>query len=223
MTSIRIRRSSVTAVLAVGALALSLSACGSSGGSDYAAQDSAPASDAVQPAAPAAAVPTTKSAEQKGDQPFGAACAAVPKGGAGSFAGMAKDPVATAASNNPMLSTLVTAVKQAGLVDTLNSAQNVTVFAPTNEAFNKIPKATLDAVLADKDKLTKILTYHVTPNRLAPTALPGSHKTLQGGDIKATGTGGDFTVNGTAKVQCGNVQTANATVYIVDTVLMPTP
>ncbi len=129
--------------------------------------------------------------------------------------------MATAASNNPLLSTLVTAVKQAGLVDTLNSAQHITVFAPTNDAFAKIPKATLDAVLADKDKLTKILTYHVTPDRLAPTALPGTHKTLQGGDVNVTGSGENFTANGNAKVLCGNVQTANATVYIVDTVLMP--
>ncbi|BFV55622.1 hypothetical protein KCMC57_up07260 [Kitasatospora sp. CMC57] len=156
------------------------------------------------------------------DQPFGAACAAVPKDGSGSFSGMAKDPVATAASNNPLLSTLVTAVKQAGLVDTLNSANNITVFAPTNDAFAKIPKATLDAVLADKEKLTKILTYHVTPDRLTPAALAGTHKTLEGSDLKVTGSGQDFTVNGNAKVLCGDVQTANATVYIIDTVLMPT-
>ncbi|GLW73283.1 hypothetical protein Kpho02_55820 [Kitasatospora phosalacinea] len=134
---------------------------------------------------------------------------------------MAQDPVATAASNNPLLSTLVTAVKQAGLVDTLNSAQNITVFAPTNDAFAKIPKADLDALLADKAKLTKVLTYHVTPERLAPDALAGTHKTLEGGDLTVTGTTPDFTVNGNSKVLCGNVRTANATVYIVDTVLMP--
>ncbi|GLW54571.1 hypothetical protein Kpho01_25820 [Kitasatospora phosalacinea] len=156
------------------------------------------------------------------DAPFGAACAAVPADGAGSFSGMAKDPVATAASNNPLLSTLVTAVKQAGLVDTLNSAQNITVFAPTNDAFAKIPKADLDALLADKAKLTKVLTYHVTPERLAPGSLAGTHKTLEGGDLAVTGSEPDFTVNGNSKVLCGNVQTANATVYIVDTVLMPT-
>ncbi|MFF7590333.1 fasciclin domain-containing protein [Kitasatospora purpeofusca] len=210
MSRISFRRSSLTAVLAVGALALSLSACSSSGGT---ASDKA---TAASPAMSAAASP-----DQVMDQPFGAACAAVPKDGAGSFSGMAKDTVATAASNNPLLSTLVTAVKQAGLVDTLNSAQHITVFAPTNDAFAKIPKATLDAVLADKETLTKILTYHVTPDRLAPTALAGTHKTLQGGDVNVTGSGEDFTVNGNAKVLCGNVQTANATVYIVDTVLMP--
>ena len=73
-------------------------------------------------------------------EPFGAACSAVPKTGSGSFDGMSQDPVATAASNNPLLSTLVTAVKKAGLVDTLNSAEDITVFAPTNDAFAKIDK-----------------------------------------------------------------------------------
>lgn len=213
MSLTSIRRSSVATVLVAGALVLGLSACSSSGGS---AMDKASATAAVSKTTQA-----TAPVEQVADQPFGAACAAVPKDGAGSFSGMAKDPVATAASNNPLLSTLVTAVKQAGLVDTLNSAQNITVFAPTNDAFAKLPKAELDAVLADKDKLTKILTYHVTPDRLAPTALPGSHKTLQGGEAKVSGSGEDFTVNGNAKVLCGDVQTANATVYIVDTVLMP--
>ncbi|GAA1226611.1 hypothetical protein GCM10009665_16430 [Kitasatospora nipponensis] len=153
--------------------------------------------------------------------PFGSACAAVPKDGSGSFTGMAQDPVATAASNNPLLSTLVSAVKAAGLVDTLNSAKDITVFAPTNDAFNKIPKDTLTALLANKDELTKVLTYHVVPGRTAPSALAGSHPTLQGANLTVAGTEPDFTVNGSAKVLCGNVQTANATVYIVDTVLMP--
>ncbi|MFD9126392.1 fasciclin domain-containing protein [Kitasatospora sp. NPDC059571] len=209
------RRTSLAALAAAGVLAAGLTACSSSGSGTSAA---APATTA--PASSAA--PSAASGTAAADQPFGAACAAVPKDGAGSFGGMAKDPVATAASNNPLLSTLVTAVKQAGLVDTLNSAQNITVFAPTNDAFAKIPKADLDALLADKAKLTKVLTYHVTPDRLAPAALPGSHKTLEGGNLTVTGSGEDFTVNGNSKVLCGNVQTANATVYIVDTVLMPT-
>ncbi|MEU1506928.1 fasciclin domain-containing protein [Kitasatospora sp. NPDC005748] len=215
MSLSHIRRSSLATVLAAGALALTLSACSSSGSGT--AMDTPSASAAASSAVPATATPV-----QVMDQPFGAACAAVPKDGAGSFTGMAKDPVATAASNNPLLSTLVTAVKQAGLVNTLNSAQNITVFAPTNDAFAKVPKAQLDAVLADKDKLTKILTYHVTPNRLAPAALPGTHKTLEGSELTVTGSGQEFTVNKDSKVLCGNVQTANATVYIVDTVLMPT-
>ncbi len=208
------RRTTVTAVLAATALALGLGACSSGSGSS-----SAPAAKAPAAAPTATATAVEASADE---QPFGTACAAVPMDGAGSFVGMAKDPVATAASNNPLLSTLVAAVKQAGLVDTLNSAQNITVFAPTNDAFGKIPKATLDAVLADKEKLTKILTYHVVPQRLAPTALAGAHRTLETHDLTVTGTTPDFTVNATAKVLCGNVRTANATVHIVDTVLMPT-
>jgi uncharacterized surface protein with fasciclin (FAS1) repeats len=154
---------------------------------------------------------------------FGPACGAVPKDGAGSFAGMAQDPVATAASNNPALSTLVTAVKQAGLVDTLNGLKGVTVFAPTNDAFAKIPKADLDKVLADKATLTKILTYHVVPRAVTPADLAsGSFDTVAKGKLTTSGSGQNFTV-GTAgaKVVCGNVKTANATVYIIDSVLMP--
>ncbi len=146
----------------------------------------------------------------------------MPKEGAGSFDGMAKDPVATAASNNPELSTLVTAVKKAGLVDTLNNAENITVFAPTNDAFAKIPKADLDKLLADKEELTKVLTYHVVGQKLTPKQMEdGSFETLEKSKLTTMGSGTDFTVNDNSKVVCGNVPTANATVYIVDTVLMP--
>jgi uncharacterized surface protein with fasciclin (FAS1) repeats len=139
---------------------------------------------------------------------------------------MATAPVATAASANPVLSTLVTAVKAAGLVDTLNNAQGITVFAPANAAFAKIPAATLSSVLANQAELTKILTYHVVSGRLTPAQLAGTHTTLEGGTITVTGSGENFTVTGgsssnTASVICGNVQTANATVYIIDSVLMP--
>lgn len=215
MTAITRRHNFAAALVTAAALALSLGACSSSG------SGSSAASTAPSAVPSPAAAPATASGAPMSDRPFGTACAAVPQDGSGSFAGMAKDPVATAASNNPLLTTLVTAVKQAGLVDTLNSAQNITVFAPTNDAFNKIPKATLDAVLADKDKLTKILTYHVVPQRLDPAALTGAHKTLETSNLTVTGATPDFTVNNSAKVLCGNVQTANATVYIVDTVLMP--
>jgi uncharacterized surface protein with fasciclin (FAS1) repeats len=155
--------------------------------------------------------------------PFGAGCASVPATGAGSFNGMATAPVATAASANPVLSTLVTAVKKAGLVDTLNSAKGITVFAPSNDAFKKIPAATLNKVLADKATLTKILTYHVVGSTVSPTQLgtAGPFTSLEGAKVTAKGSGEDFTVNGNAKVICGGVKTANATVYIIDSVLMP--
>ena len=118
----------------------------------------------------------------------------MPKDGKGSFNGMATDPVATAASNNPLLSTLVTAVKAAGLVDTLNSAPEITVFAPTNDAFAKIPAADLKKVLADKPTLTKILTNHVVAGKLSPDQLAGDHKTLAGTTITVKGSGENFTV-----------------------------
>ncbi len=154
---------------------------------------------------------------------FGAGCAAVPADSSdpGSFAGMAQDPVATAASNNPVLSTLVSAVKQAGLVDSLNTAPALTVFAPTNDAFKKIPAADLKKVLADKKTLTSILTYHVVGEKLSPEQVAGTHKTLNGAEVTVSGSGEDFKVDGAASVICGNVQTANATVYIIDSVLMP--
>ncbi|MGW4700224.1 fasciclin domain-containing protein, partial [Streptomyces sp. NPDC004285] len=207
MNTLRFRRSAVV-VAAAATLPFALAACSGSGS---AATSDGAASSAAQ----------TSSAAMPSDGPFGPACAGVPKSGAGSFDGMAKDPVATAASNNPALSTLVTAVKKAGLVDTLNNAKDITVFAPTNDAFAKIPKADLDKVLADKAALTKILTYHVVGQKLTPKQLEsGSFETLEKGKITTKGSGEEFTVNDSSKVVCGNVPTANATVYIVDTVLM---
>ncbi|MFF8599910.1 fasciclin domain-containing protein [Streptomyces sp. NPDC015232] len=215
MNSMKIRRTAIAVAAAV-LLPFSLAACSDSG-SDTKAAPSAAAGDGAK-----TSESTPGGETMSGDQPFGPACAGVPKEGAGSFEGMAKDPVATAASNNPALSTLVTAVKQAGLVDTLNNAENITVFAPTNDAFAKIPKADLDKVLADKDMLTKILTYHVVGRKLAPEQLEnGSFETLQKGLITTTGSGETYQVNDTADVVCGNVRTANANVYIIDTVLMP--
>ena len=162
------------------------------------------------------------------DEPFGAGCSAVPTDGEGSIEGMADDPVATAASNNPALSTLVAAVTAANLGDTLNSAPDITVLAPANPAFEAIPPDTLNAVLADTPQLTAILTHHVIDGRLAPDELAGTHTTLNGDEVTIAGSGEDFTVamDGTltmteASVICGNVQTANATVYIIDQVLAP--
>lgn len=201
-------------VAAAAACTVSLSACG--GGSTPAAAP-APASPAMS--APAAASPAPMAAGEN----FGPGCAAVPTDASnpGSFAAMAKVPVATAASGNPVLSTLVGAVKKANLVDSLNNADGITVFAPANSAFDKIPTNTLQGVLDDDAMLKKVLTYHVVPGRLTPEQLPGTHKTLQGTDLTVAGSGTDFTVNDTSKVVCGNVQTENATVYIIDGVLMP--
>ncbi|MFD5628143.1 fasciclin domain-containing protein [Streptomyces sp. NPDC127072] len=213
----RIRRVAMT-VAAAAVLPLALSAC-SDDSSGTASSDSSSEASASAPASDDSMSGSASGA----DAPFGSACASVPTEGAGSFDGMAKDPVATAASNNPALSTLVTAVKKAGLVDTLNNAQNITVFAPTNDAFAKIPKATLDKVLADKAQLTKILTYHVVGQKLAPTDLDnGSFATLEKSKLTTSGSDESYMVNDSASVVCGNVKTANANVYIIDTVLMPT-
>ena len=165
---------------------------------------------------------SSDAAMDAGADTFGAGCSAIPADGAGSFNGMATEPVATAASANPLLTTLVSAVGKAKLVDTLNSAQGITVFAPTDDAFSKIPKKDLNAVLADNKTLTKVLTYHVVPGQLTPDQLAGTHKTLEGDTVTVKGSGEDFTVGkADAKVLCGNIPTANATVYVIDSVLMP--
>jgi uncharacterized surface protein with fasciclin (FAS1) repeats len=197
------------------ALALTGAACG---GDDD--DDSASSSDTTT-AQSTTTEGMTDTTTAMSDAPFGAACAQVPTTGEGSVEGMADDPVATAASNNPLLSTLVSAVTAANLGDTLNSAEDITVFAPANSAFEAMDKATLDAAMADPSGLlTTVLTYHVVPGRLSPADLAGEHETLQGESLTVTGSGEDFKVND-ANVVCGNVQTANATVYVIDGVLLP--
>jgi uncharacterized surface protein with fasciclin (FAS1) repeats len=207
------RRSSIAALCL--ALPLGLAACGNSG--DDTAASTTSTSSSSSPSSSSSSTTT----EEMMAKPFGAGCSAVPTSGKGSFDGMATDPVATAASNNPLLSTLVSAVGEAGLGETLNSAQDITVFAPVNDAFAAVPKATMDAAMKDpKGLLTKVLTNHVVEGRLTPEQLAGDHKTLAGTTITVSGSGEDFTV-GKASVICGNVQTANATVYIIDGVLLP--
>ncbi|QIK63569.1 fasciclin domain-containing protein [Leucobacter viscericola] len=157
----------------------------------------------------------------------GPGCAAYAKAvpdGAGSIMGMSQDPVAVAASNNPMLKTLVSAVSgklnpDVNLVDTLNGGE-FTVFAPVDDAFAKIDPATIDSLKTDSDTLTSILTYHVVPGQIEPADIVGTHKTVEGDTLTVTGSGDSLKVND-AGVICGGVQTANATVYLVDTVLMP--
>ncbi len=214
MHALRFRRTAV-AVAAAAVLPFALAACSEGG-------KSADTGASADNGKPEQSQDASGEASTVADKPFGPACAGVPADGAGSFDGMAKDPVATAASNNPALSTLVAAVKQAGLVDTLNNAKDITVFAPTNDAFAKIPKADLDKVLADKALLTKILTYHVVGEKLTPKQLEnGSFDTLEKTKLTTTGSGEAYKVNDASNVVCGNVKTANANVYIVDTVLMP--
>jgi uncharacterized surface protein with fasciclin (FAS1) repeats len=217
MTSNTLRRTGGLAALALTAT-LGLAACGSSDDSSASASDQTSMSSTPSDTSSSDAGSTSDA----GAQTFGPGCSAIPTSGAGSFDGMADQPVATAASANPLLKTLVKAVGAAGLGDTLNSAQGITVFAPTDDAFGKIPSKTLDKVLKDKKTLTTILSHHVIGEQLSPDQLAGEHKTLAGDTLTVKGSGEDFTVDDeNAKILCGNIPTANATVYVVDTVLMP--
>ncbi|VXC47080.1 fasciclin domain-containing protein [Aeromicrobium sp. 9AM] len=207
------------AIAAVASLSLFTAACGgSSDGSDGAA---APKDDTSTSAAPA---------DDAGSDLVGPGCAdyakAVPEG-KGSVSGMSKDPVATAASNNPLLKTLVAAVsgkvnKDVNLVDTLNGGE-FTVFAPVDTAFAKLDKKTLATLgtPAGAKTLESVLTYHVIAGQIAPADIDGTQKTVNGADLKITGSGDDIRVGDQASVICGGVKTANATVYLIDTVLMP--
>ncbi|MFR9725955.1 fasciclin domain-containing protein [Streptomyces sp. MS19] len=216
----RMRRTTL-ALVAAAVLPLGLAAC-SSDGDDSAAESSDSSSAQEQGNEEQPSEDPGDGGMSDASAPFGPACAGVPADGAGSFDGMAQDPVATAAGNNPELTTLVAAVTAAGLGDTLNNAEALTVFAPVDDAFAQIPEADLTALLADQDALTDVLTYHVVGERLAPEDLAdGSFETLQGGTLTTSGSGESFTVNGDASVVCGNVRTANATVYLIDSVLMP--
>ena len=176
---------------------------------------------------------TTQSQDQNQDQSepmaddasadtYGSGCAQVPASGAGSFNGMATAPVASAASANPLLKTLVAAVTEAGLVDPLNSAPELTVFAPADPAFAAIPKKDMNAVMSDKQMLGSILKHHVVGEQISPDELSGEFETLNGDKLTINGSGEMATIGDEkAQVLCGNIQTANATVYVIDTVLMP--
>jgi uncharacterized surface protein with fasciclin (FAS1) repeats len=208
---------------AVAGLALSTAACGSDSASTSAT------TSAAAPAASASATPTPSATESDMAMagPVGAGCAdyakAVPSG-AGSVDGMAKDPVAVAASNNPLLKTLVSAVSgklnpKVNLVDTLNGGE-FTVFAPVDAAFAKIDAKTINTLKTDDALLTKILTYHVVAGQITPDKVVGEQATVEGGKLTVAGTPENLTVNGN-KVICGGVKTANATVYLIDGVLLP--
>ncbi|CAN5328395.1 hypothetical protein BH18ACT5_BH18ACT5_16760 [soil metagenome] len=203
--------------------ALALAACG---GGDAATTTNAPVTTEAMTETTMAMTETTAmmTDDMLMTENVGPACGAVPADGEGSFEGMADDPAATAASNNPVLSTLVSAVVEAELVDTLNSEGPFTIFAPYNDAFAAIPEADLNAILADKEQLTAILTYHVVAGErldLASLTTKMDIATVQGGSVTVEAAGDLATVNG-ANVICGNVQTANAVVHIIDAVLVPT-
>ena len=225
MTNTLISRGALIA--AVSSLAITLSACGSDDTSEATTSGSGGTTESSPPAETS---PSEDSSMASSDEPFGQGCSAVPAEGEGSFTGMSDDPVATAASNNPALSTLVQAVTAANLVDTLNSAQDITVLAPANPAFEAVPADALNTLINDVPQLTTVLTHHVIPGRLAPDQLAGTHTTLNNDQVTIEGSDENFTLAADqtvvgqqqAGVICGNVQTANANVYIIDQVLKPT-
>ncbi|MGH9209294.1 MAG: fasciclin domain-containing protein [Acidimicrobiales bacterium] len=143
----------------------------------------------------------------------------------GTLNGMTDDPVGTAASNNPVLTTLVTAVGEANLVDTLNSAPALTVFAPTDCAFAALDAATLDAALADPSGLlTQVLGFHVIPGEqlsAADLASMTELTTFSGATLPVAADGDAITVGGQASVVVPDIQTANATVHLIDSVMLP--
>ncbi|HKP40291.1 fasciclin domain-containing protein [Mycobacterium sp.] len=214
-------RKAFTAASLAAAAILTVSAC--SDGSTSSTAKSTSSSVAASPAAPA---PMDRPMDP-GAGLVGPGCAdyaAQNPTGPGSVTGMAQDPVAVAASNNPLLTTLTAAVSgklnpNVNLVDTLNGSE-FTVFAPTDAAFAKIDPATIDKLKTDSNLLTSILTYHVVPGQASPAQVTGMHKTVQGDEVTVTGSGNTLKANN-ANVVCGGVRTANATVYLIDTVLMP--
>lgn len=211
-----------TSGVAAAALLLSagLAACGSDDDGPGATDSSASAE-------------TSESGDPMGEeadpatQAFGPACDQIPSDGAGSFSGMVQDPVATAASTNPLLKTLTAAVGAVeGLGDNLNGAEALTVFAPYDPAFEELGSDTVNTLVEEAQQkgadstLATVLGYHVLAGQLDPAAVVGDQETLQGGTVTVEGGEDGMTVNG-ATVLCGNIPTANATVYVIDQVLMP--
>jgi uncharacterized surface protein with fasciclin (FAS1) repeats len=136
------------------------------------------------------------------------------------FGVQAKDIVDTAVAAG-QFNTLAAALDKAGLVATLKGKGPFTVFAPTDAAFAKVPKADLDALLADKAKLTAVLTYHVVPgNVMAKDVKPGKVKTVQGSELTLATSGGGVTVDG-AQVVKADIVADNGVIHVIDNVVLP--
>lgn len=209
------RGTSRPGVIAVGlastVVALTAAACGS-------------ATSATTPAAPAAspshhAMPSHHSMTESAR--FGSDCGMVPASGMGSFHGMSMDPVLTAASHNPLLTTFAHDAKAAGLTAQLNSMHAITVFAPANSAFAALSGSAM-SMMHSPEELSKVLEYHVVNGHVTAAELASGMtlKTLEGDTLRAAKMGAVYEVNN-ADITCGNIQTANATVYVINKVLMP--
>jgi uncharacterized surface protein with fasciclin (FAS1) repeats len=218
-SSMRVRTRSLAALSLAAITAFTLAAC-SPMTSDEEPEADAPSMESDDPG---------MTADPAFDDLVGPGCEAyaeqVPDGD-GSIVGMSTLQVTDAAAANPLLSTLVSAVSgqlnpEVNLVDTLNSDE-FTVFAPVNDAFAKLDAATLETLGTPEgaETLSSVLTYHVVPGQILPSDIAGEHPTANGATLEVTGEGDDLMVND-ASVICGGVHTANATVYLIDSVLMP--
>ena len=199
----------ITGGVISGVLALSAAACGSS------APSAAPAASASRSHHAMAHHAMAETAR------FGSDCGMVPATGMGSFHGMSMDPVATAASHNPLLTTLAADIKTAGLTADLNSMHAITVFAPANTAFASLPASDM-TMLHSTAELTKILKYHIVNGHVTTAELASGSPltTLEGSALRPSKMGSVYEIDN-ADVICGNIQTANATVYIINKVLVP--
>lgn len=219
------RKTQLAIVGVIAAATLSIAACGSSDTASSGSSSTAGAATTTTAAATSsAAAAGAADGVTKTTDVFGAGCASVPQDPAnkGSLQGMVSDPVATAASNNPLLTKLVAAVGAANLGDTLNSQAAITVFAPYDPAFAELGDAKFAELAADPTTLGKILQYHVVGKRYDAKGLEAAKTvdSLTGQKLTIAGTGDTMTVNG-APVLCGNIPTKNATVFVIGKVLTP--
>ncbi len=220
MTKLRVAGIGFAAVAA-----LSLTACSSSDTASSGSSGSAPApAPSSSMAAPSSGMAAGDGVTTNADV-FGPACSQLPQGSApGSLDSMGPQPVASAASTNPLLTKLVAAVKATNLVDTLNSQQAITVFAPADPAFAALGDAKFAELAGKPAELAPILQYHVVGKRYDAKGIEsaGTLESLNtaGGPLKIEGSGDNLTVNG-AKILCGNIPTKNATVFVIDKVLTP--
>jgi len=197
------------------AFAMTVAACSTATSSTT----SAPSSSAAAPGAASAASPSESMTETAAT--IGNDCGMIPATGMGSMHGMEMDPVVTAASHNPLITTLAAEITKAGLASTLDSASGITVFAPDNQAFKNLTAHDM-AMMAGQAELGRILKYHVVRGRITPEELASGMtlSTLEGSPLHTAKMGSTYEVNNAA-ITCGNLHTANATVYIINAVLMP--
>ena len=154
-------------------------------------------------------------------QPFGPGCPNLPDTGVGSLVDLSETDWITALAKVPALAQLSVTTALAALGDDFSGIEDATVFAPTDVAFRDLGAVGARRLLTNPAEAADVLRYHVVAGRLAPEELPGTHRTVLGQSLEVTGSGEDFTVDGRARVVCGNLQTKNATIYLIDRVLQP--